>query len=711
MKKLRISLMVFGLIILFQSPILAQSSEKLFQQGMMKEEGEGNLNEAIVAYNQIVNDISEDRKLRAKALLQVGICYEKQGNQKARKSYQKLIVEFADQPDIAAIGKEKLKGLKKENQPKKNGVIIASQINSPEGEGGRISQDGQSLIYVDWTTKDNKPAINIKNLRNGKTRIVSKVGTWNAPIKFPDNPIWSPDGKQFAYYWYDKVEGKCEFHIANSDGTNDKVISKGNHIDVLYPLAWAPDGKYILCANESKEGDNQALLFSVKDKSSKIIKRFKKKGGKANFSPDSKYIVYAMQQTETSKENDIYIISIDGTIDKKIISNAANDFDPIWSPDGKHILFISDRYGTNDLWKIEIENGLTVGTAKLVKSNLGNRGDKTIILGITKNQSLYYETASSRKDIYLLKVQLNGNTNINAITRISDLKVKNNTNPAITADGRYIAFVQWQLTKDPNIIGRPFFISIYDTKTGETKTTNSKTYVLSQLGWYYPHLQWSPNGDKILLQGRRKVKKNLISGVFIYDVETEEFETILEVKDYKGFTATPSTGTGHKFSNDGKHIYYLSNDRKNINKIELKTNKVKVAYTNANTMGRFHFSNDESKLVFGLNDIWNELYLTNILSGETKKIVNLDNDNTPSVIGWDFNDNYIYYANEQSWEPNSIMRISAEGGVPKKLITIKDTFPDGSVLNIVLNKSNKTMAAELEVEHIEMWKLDGVFKD
>lgn len=93
--------------------IQAQNSEKLFSLGMMKEEGEGNLNEAIVVYNKIVNDVSEGRKLRAKALLQVGICYEKLGNQNARKSYQKLIAEFADQSDIVAIGKEKLKGLKK----------------------------------------------------------------------------------------------------------------------------------------------------------------------------------------------------------------------------------------------------------------------------------------------------------------------------------------------------------------------------------------------------------------------------------------------------------------------------------------------------------------------------------------------------------------------------------------------------------------------
>ena len=88
-------------------------------------------------------------------MLQVGICYEKLGNKNARKSYQKLIAEYADQEAIVAIGREKLKGLKRVNLTKKNGGIIATQIKSPEGEGGRISSDGESIKLIrDCLPKD-----------------------------------------------------------------------------------------------------------------------------------------------------------------------------------------------------------------------------------------------------------------------------------------------------------------------------------------------------------------------------------------------------------------------------------------------------------------------------------------------------------------------------------------------------------------------------
>lgn len=710
MKNLIICLLITGCVFSLQTPLHAQNPQKLFQKGIIQEEGEGDLTKAIEIYNSLVNDMNANRALRAKALLHVGICYEKLGNQNARKTYQKLISEYADQTSIVALGKEKLKGLKKVKLTKKNGGIIASQVKFSEGEGGRISSDGESLIYVDWTTKDDKPAINIKNLRNGKTRIVSKVGTWNAPIKFPTYPVWSPDGKQFAYYWYDKNQEECEFHIANSDGTNDSVIAKGS--EAPSPHAWSPDGKYILCVTESNEGSKEIALFSVKDRTSKILKRTKKNGSSANFSPDSKYIVYAMQQAENPKENDIYLMSIDGSIDKKIISNAANDINPHWSTDGRHLIFLSDRLGKNDLWKIRIENGLTIGTAKLVKSNLSSRGDGTTILGITKDQTLYYETASSRKDIYLLNMDLTGKTTTNAPKRISDLKVKNNRIPAISNDGRYIAFAQFQLERDPDIIGHMFIISIYDTKTEEIKILNSKIFTLAQLYWYYPNLQWSPNGDKILLQGRIKDNENIIAGVFSYDVKTEEFETILEVSDFKGFIDIPSTGTGHTFSNDGKNIYYLNTDRKNILKTEIESKKASVLYTSAKTLAYFKMSKDASKIAYIYEDNLGEIYVETINDGKPNKIVSFNGDDqTVKLIGWDSDDNYIYYAENESWVSNAIMRISAEGGTPKLITNLKDTFPDGEIQEIIIDSKNGLMAIDLGIRSVEMWKLEGVFDE
>ncbi len=90
MKNLFICLLIFGCMFSPQTPVQAQNPQQLFQKGLIQEEGEGNLKEAIAIYNSIVNDNSIDRTLRAKALLHVGICQEKIRKPKCEKILSKI---------------------------------------------------------------------------------------------------------------------------------------------------------------------------------------------------------------------------------------------------------------------------------------------------------------------------------------------------------------------------------------------------------------------------------------------------------------------------------------------------------------------------------------------------------------------------------------------------------------------------------------------
>ena len=82
-----ILMLVSALILGSVTPSFSQSSEQLFQKGVIKEEGEGSLQEAIDIYIQIVENKDADESLQAKALLRVGLCYEKLGNDEATKAY------------------------------------------------------------------------------------------------------------------------------------------------------------------------------------------------------------------------------------------------------------------------------------------------------------------------------------------------------------------------------------------------------------------------------------------------------------------------------------------------------------------------------------------------------------------------------------------------------------------------------------------------
>src|SRR4051812_29489229 len=85
----------------------APSGYDLYQQALVKERGDGKLQEAIQLYLTVVKSAGRDRALAARALLQVASCYEKLGNEEeARTTYARVRVEFADQTTAAATARD-----------------------------------------------------------------------------------------------------------------------------------------------------------------------------------------------------------------------------------------------------------------------------------------------------------------------------------------------------------------------------------------------------------------------------------------------------------------------------------------------------------------------------------------------------------------------------------------------------------------------------
>ncbi|TQV72711.1 tetratricopeptide repeat protein [Exilibacterium tricleocarpae] len=79
------------------------------EQGLYQEETLGDLNSAINIYSGIVDDAAADRFDIARALYHLGVCYTKLGNQQqASATFDKILGEFADQPQWVAKTRELL---------------------------------------------------------------------------------------------------------------------------------------------------------------------------------------------------------------------------------------------------------------------------------------------------------------------------------------------------------------------------------------------------------------------------------------------------------------------------------------------------------------------------------------------------------------------------------------------------------------------------
>ena len=209
MKSLWISVIfVAAFLVAGNSLSIAQTPEQLYQKGLMKEEGEGKLEEAINLYSQIADNSDADQSVRAKALLHVGLCNEKLGTQEAVKAYQRLVNNFPTQKNEVAIARERLNNL----------LLIAEKVSEtpllpkftkleiPTRPGnGVISPDGKKLAYIADNALWSVPVHGKTNpgIAGEPTRLTESMGAWDLANM---GIVWSANGKWLAFYTTEKGE-------------------------------------------------------------------------------------------------------------------------------------------------------------------------------------------------------------------------------------------------------------------------------------------------------------------------------------------------------------------------------------------------------------------------------------------------------------------------------------------------------------------------
>jgi hypothetical protein len=66
-----------------------------------------------------------------------------------------------------------------------------------------------------------------------------------------------------------------------------------------------------------------------------------------------------------------FLFSIDGKTKVPLVEQPANDYFLGWTPNGKYLLFASDRTGTFDAWILPVSDGRPNGEPEIVWKNLG----------------------------------------------------------------------------------------------------------------------------------------------------------------------------------------------------------------------------------------------------------------------------------------------------------------------------------------------------
>src|ERR1051326_5603980 len=90
----------------------ADNLSEALQKGLLEEEANHNLDAAIQAYQSVVNQYDDQRKIAATAVFRLGECYRKQGKtNEAALQYQRVLGDFADQAGLIGPSEKRLAAL------------------------------------------------------------------------------------------------------------------------------------------------------------------------------------------------------------------------------------------------------------------------------------------------------------------------------------------------------------------------------------------------------------------------------------------------------------------------------------------------------------------------------------------------------------------------------------------------------------------------
>jgi len=635
----------------------SQSADVLLGAALHQEEVEGNLEAAIETYKKILADYPDNRPVAARALLQMGHCYEKLGKDEAGKAYERLVRDYADQNEAAAQARTRLAALRRPPVVSKEAALATRKIWTLPDMGnveGAPSPDGRYISFTDWETGD----LAIRDLEAGTNRRLTDKGSWEKSEEFAQYSRWSPDGKRIAYDWYD---GKCcvDLRVIEIAGGKPRVLVDYENDEWMQTYDWSPDGKQILVFLEKKDATGQIVLVSATDGATRVIKTFERRGRFPNimrFSCDGRYIAYDQPQEENAAERDIFLISADGAQEIALVEHPAHDSLLGWPPDGKGILFASDRTGSLDVWFLPVAGGKVQGPPELVRRGI----EQIVPLGFTQNGSFYYAQGGSMLDAYVARMDRQSGKILappeKAVKRFEGA----NSWPEYSPDGKYLAYVStrsrtFQAAMSPNIV----CIRSLETAKEQEFTTKFKRLAGPR---------WSPDGQFLYLAAWDD------QGMGIYRVDTHTGTMIPVVRD-DGSQRIYS----HNVSFDGKTLIYVRCYQvapKRLYRVlsrDLATGEEKELYTGSAEDGRLDvaLSRDGEQLAVINQDKKKALRLIPTKGGKPRDLLKYeDARDSFSCLEWSADGKYIVFPRLQPAKDDprcSLWRISADGGEPQEL--------------------------------------------
>ena len=208
-----------------------------------------------------------------------------------------------------------------------------------------ISPDGKLVAYAAGPSGDQK--IFVRQIDGGGT-IALTAGVAGDLRR----PQWTPDGSRLAFQSPRGIE------LVPALGGVPKLLVESPRPDSAADLAWAPDGKRFVY----RTADSLYVRATDGGPARKLV------GGHEVFwpswSPDGRWIAYVSgnplylygtrSQLGNLAPSAIMVVPAEGGTPVEVAGDQSLNLSPIWLPDGRELLFISNREGGRDIYRVAL---------------------------------------------------------------------------------------------------------------------------------------------------------------------------------------------------------------------------------------------------------------------------------------------------------------------------------------------------------------------
>jgi Tol biopolymer transport system component len=162
-------------------------------------------------------------------------------------------------------------------------------------------------------------------------------------------PHWSPDGSHIVYSTGSEL-GVGVIATIRADGSERKVISSPFWESLQ--AEYTPDGKHIVFTTQTGGLVSALWIMDTDGKHQRRLTDPELAAGALDISPDGKQAVFYTNQNTPKPYSNIFRINLNGTGLTRLTSGVHNDTQPVFSPDGRRILYMTDPLspGSSDIF-------------------------------------------------------------------------------------------------------------------------------------------------------------------------------------------------------------------------------------------------------------------------------------------------------------------------------------------------------------------------